>query len=114
MKNDDFSNRGVRLKEERKRLGINTQDELAEILGVAKNSIGRFEKHNAPLDTDYLDRLEDNGFDIEYILWGRRKVDFSGSLTDEEQTLLSIYRGLDEGARKGLIVIAQTYAGQSH
>lgn len=36
MKNDDFLNRGERLKEERKRLDIKTQDELAEILGVKR------------------------------------------------------------------------------
>lgn len=49
MKNDDFLNRGERLKEERKRLDIKTQDELAEILGVKKNSVVRYEKHNDPL-----------------------------------------------------------------
>ncbi len=46
MKNDDLNTRGTRLRDERKRLGIQTQEELAEILGVKKNSIGRFEKHN--------------------------------------------------------------------
>lgn len=40
MKNDDLLNRGERLKEERRRLGINTQDELAEIMNVKKNSVG--------------------------------------------------------------------------
>jgi DNA-binding XRE family transcriptional regulator len=61
MKNDDLNTRGTRLRDERKRLGIQTQEELAEILGVKKNSIGRFEKHNEPLNTDYLDKLEAEG-----------------------------------------------------
>ena len=39
MKNGDFSNRGERLKEERKRLGIGTQDELAEILNVKRTQL---------------------------------------------------------------------------
>lgn len=37
MKNDDLNTRGTRLRDERKRLGIQTQEELAEILGVKKN-----------------------------------------------------------------------------
>lgn len=67
MKNDDFETRGTRLRDERKRLGIQTQEELAEILGVKKNSIGRFEKHNEPLNTDYLDKLETHGFNIHFM-----------------------------------------------
>ena len=74
MKNDDLSDRGERLKEERRRLGMNTQDELAEILNVKKNSVVRYEKHNAALDTDQLDLLEDHGFNIAYILWGTTEV----------------------------------------
>ncbi|MDR6540140.1 plasmid maintenance system antidote protein VapI [Acinetobacter bereziniae] len=54
-------------------MGIVTQDELAEIIGVAKNSIGRFEKHNESLNTDYLDCLQERGFDIQYILWGNER-----------------------------------------
>lgn len=113
MKNNDFYNRGERLKEERKRLDIKTQDELAEILGVKKNSVVRYEKHNDPLTTDQLDKLEDHGFDIEYLLWGRRKNIALNELADEEQKLLSIFRGLNDAAKHGLIVIADTYAQQS-
>jgi DNA-binding XRE family transcriptional regulator len=36
MKNDDLNTRGTRLRDERKRLGIQTQEELAEILGVKR------------------------------------------------------------------------------
>ncbi|RFF22773.1 helix-turn-helix domain-containing protein [Acinetobacter sp. JW] len=114
MKNDDFFNRGERLKEERKRLDIKTQDELAEIIGVAKNSISRYEKHNAPLSTDQLDKLEDHGFDISFILWGRRKEQLNvDDLPEDEAKLLNLYRSLGYEAKKGLLLIAETYVQQS-
>ena len=111
MKNDDLNNRGTRLRDERKRLGINTQEELAEILGVKKNSIGRFEKHNEPLNTDYLDKLEDHGFNIAYILWGTSDVKNS-ELSEEELKLITLYRQTREEMRSGLVSLVETYANQ--
>ncbi|HIC8322434.1 helix-turn-helix domain-containing protein [Acinetobacter baumannii] len=111
MKNSDFSNRGERLKEERKRLGIGTQDELAEILNVKKNSVVRYEKHNAPLDTDQLDLLEDHGFNIAYILWGASELKTS-ELADDEAKLIQLYRQTREEMRSGLVSLAETYANQ--
>lgn len=111
MKNDDLKNRGTRLRDERKRLGINTQEELAEILGVKKNSIGRFEKHNEPLNTDYLDKLEDHGFNIAYILWGSTEVKNS-ELSNDEVKLIELYRQTREEMRSGLVSLVETYANQ--
>lgn len=111
MKNDDLKNRGTRLRDERKRLGINTQEELAEILGVKKNSIGRFEKHNEPLNTDYLDKLEDHGFNIAYILWGTLDVKNS-ELSNDEVKLIELYRQTREEMRSGLVSLVETYANQ--
>ena len=109
MKNDDFSSRGSRLRDERKRLWILTQDELAEILNVKKNSIVRYEKHNAPLDTDQLDLLEDHGFNIPFILWGRGEIQ-SSDLTDDESKLVQLYRQTKEDMRPGLMSLVDTYA----
>ena len=111
MKNDDLSNRGERLKEERRRLGINTQDELAEILNVKKNSIVRYEKHSAALDTDQLDLLEDHGFNIAYILWGTTEVK-NTELSEQEVKLIELYRQTREEMRHGLVSIVETYANQ--
>lgn len=111
MKNDDFLNRGSRLRDERNRLGIKTQEELAEILNVKKNSIVRYEKHNAPLDTDQLDKLEDHGFNIEYILWGSAEVKNS-ELSNEEVNLIELYRSTREEMRAGLLSLVETYARQ--
>lgn len=111
MKNDDLNTRGTRLRDERKRLGIQTQEELAEILGVKKNSIGRFEKHNEPLNTDYLDKLEAHGFNIHFILWGEKPVK-SGELSDTEVKLIELYRQTREEMRGGLVSLIETYANQ--
>ncbi|MFW1813921.1 helix-turn-helix domain-containing protein [Acinetobacter guillouiae] len=111
MKNDDLNNHGTRLRDERKRLGINTQDELAEILQVKKNSIVRYEKHNAPLDMDQLDLLEDQGFNIAYILWGSAEVKNS-ELSEEELKLITLYRQTREEMRGGLVSLVETYANQ--
>lgn len=111
MKNDYLSNRGERLKEERRRLGINTQDEMAEILNVKKNSVVRYEKHNAALDTDQLDLLEDHGFNIAYILWGSTEVKNS-ELSDDEVKVIQFYRQTREEMRQGLVSLVETYANQ--
>lgn len=111
MKNDDLLSRGERLKEERRRLGINTQDELAEILNVKKNSIVRYEKHSAALDTDQLDLLEDHDFNIAYILWGTKEVK-NTELSEQEVKLVELHRQTREEMRNGLISLVETYASQ--
>ncbi|WP_151799239.1 helix-turn-helix domain-containing protein [Acinetobacter calcoaceticus] len=111
MINDDLSTRGSRLRDERKRLGFNTQEELADILNVKKNSVVRYEKHNGALDTDQLDLLEDHGFNIPYILWGTIDVN-SSDLEDNESKLIQLYRQTREEMRPALVSIVETYANQ--
>ncbi|KAA8733886.1 helix-turn-helix domain-containing protein [Acinetobacter qingfengensis] len=115
MKNDDLFNRGERLREERKRLDIKTQEDLAEILGVKKNSIVRYEKHNDALTTDQLDKLEDYGFDIGYILWGKRlsnRNEVAADLSEDEQRLIVAYRQTKDEMQAGLVAVAECFAGQ--
>ncbi|WP_032881571.1 helix-turn-helix transcriptional regulator [Acinetobacter sp. WC-323] len=109
MKNDDLSSRGSRLRDERRRLGFNNQEDLADILKVKKNSIVRYEKHNAALDTDQLDLLEDHGFNIPYILWGMNELENS-EFTEDETKLIQLYRQTKEDMRPGLISLIETYA----
>ncbi|OUY08732.1 helix-turn-helix domain-containing protein [Acinetobacter populi] len=114
MKNDDLFNRGERLREERKRLDIKTQEDLAEILGVKKNSIVRYEKHNDALTTDQLDKLEDYGFDIGYILWGKRKEEFvvDVQLSEDERRIITAYRNTKDDMKAGLVAVVECFAGQ--
>jgi len=60
-------------------------------LQVKKNSVVRYEKHSASLDMDQLDRLEDRGFNIPFILWGTTEVKGS-ELSEQENRSWCSYR----------------------
>ncbi|WP_313604793.1 helix-turn-helix domain-containing protein [Comamonas jiangduensis] len=62
---------GERLREERKRLGMN-QTELALLGGVVKFTQINYEKDERTPDLDYLAKLEAAGVDAYYILTGKR------------------------------------------
>ena len=62
---------GERLREERKRLGMN-QTELALLGGVVKFTQINYEKNERTPDLDYLTKLEAAGVDAYYILTGKR------------------------------------------
>lgn len=114
MENDDFYSRGERLKEERKRLGINTQDEFAALLGVKKNSIVRYEKHNSPLKQHHLTILKENGFDVDYILGGNNNILNDLNLSDDQIRLLSLFNDVPDEMKAGFMTIVEAYANQFH
>lgn len=62
---------GERLREERKRLGLN-QTELALMGGVVKFTQINYEKNERTPDIDYLLKLHNAGVDVYYILTGQR------------------------------------------
>lgn len=66
-----MSSVGARLKEERERLPI-TQQRLAEVLGIDRKTQRRYETDENSPDTNYLTEIAGLGFDIVYILTGRR------------------------------------------
>lgn len=106
--NDELLMSGVRLKQERKRLNIATQEELAVILGVKKNSIVRYEKHNDPLRQDHLIRLRDKGFDINYIVFGEKCSEPS----DDNLKLIALFNSIPDENKTGLMEIVSQYAKQ--
>jgi transcriptional regulator with XRE-family HTH domain len=69
---------GARLQEERKRLGF-TQDEMAEIGGVKRNTQFTYEADRSKPDADYLQRLYKKGLDVVYLLSGLRVEAVGGS-----------------------------------
>ena len=71
----------------------------------------RYEKHNDPLTTDQLDKLEDHGFDIAYILWGKQEI-IQNELSEEEKQLIEFYRCTRSEMRTALISLVKTYAEQ--
>ena len=62
---------GERLREERKRLGLN-QTELALLGGVVKFTQINYEKDERTPDTDYLLKLQKAGVDAYFLLTGER------------------------------------------
>ncbi|MBF0096254.1 MAG: helix-turn-helix transcriptional regulator [Magnetococcales bacterium] len=64
----DFSER---LKEERKRLG-HTQDEMAEIGGIAKSSLCNYEAGKREPSASFFTAIATAGVDVTYVLTGVR------------------------------------------
>lgn len=76
------------LQEERKRLGFN-QSEVSENTGVSMTSQSYYETGKRFPDSQYLLKLAEMGFDINFVLTGQRD---SNHLTNEEKFLLDKFR----------------------
>lgn len=88
-----------RLKEERKRLGLN-QDEFAALGGVKKGAQFNYENGSRNPDSEYLTAIAAAGVDVLYLLTGEQT---SSALPDDEKELLSGYRGLDIRGKAGVL-----------
>jgi transcriptional regulator with XRE-family HTH domain len=90
---------GIRLKEERKRLGFK-QAEFAELVGsdVPKQSL--YENDRRQLRAAYLARTAAAGVDVRYVITGRRSE--GGLLGEDVSALLSTYLGLPEELREAV------------
>jgi transcriptional regulator with XRE-family HTH domain len=92
MKNITFNNVcGMRLLEERKRLGF-TQQEIAGLIGVQLTMPGRYERGQAAPGGDVLVAFAAIGGDVQYVLTGQRS---SSQMTPDEKKLLAGFRKLD-------------------
>ena len=94
---------GERLKEERKRLGLN-QTQFADVAGVQISAQTNYETGKRSPDAAYLTALAAAGVDILYVLTGQRG---GVVLTPREQAMLGKYRGLPGPAQDA----AQTLLG---
>lgn len=109
MTDDSF---GLRLKEERQRLGL-TQCRLGSVGGVAANAQAHYERGIRSPKSDYLMAVFDVGVDVLYLLIGSRARAGLTSMSAIEQTLLQDYRSmttLDQGA---VSRISASIAGRS-
>lgn len=84
---------GIRLKEERVRLGFNQAD-FAALAGVAKTSQFNYEKGERSPDAAYLAAMAAAGVDVLYVVTGERKPAQADSLTEEENTLVQRFRSM--------------------
>lgn len=78
---------GVRLKEERERLGM-TQPAFAEVAGAAKRTLIEWEKGTTSPSAVQLSALHEIGVDLQYVLLGLRspKVPLRAGITLHEVT----------------------------
>lgn len=97
---------GERLREERKRL-ILTQDEIAERLGITKQSQGLYERGQRTPNAEYLIGLFELGGDPAYVLTGTRTPPAAAALTQQQAELIEHFTQLTSEQQ---LFIVQTVA----
>ena len=94
---------GIRLKEERERLGY-SQSAFAALVGVTRKTLFGYESAERFPAGDALAAWFDEGLDVTYVLSGERSNRASTHhLPADEQLLLETYRGMPAKARKELL-----------
>lgn len=89
------------LKELRKEKG-NTQEEIAEILGISSRSVSRWENGNTMPDLRFLVELADYyNVDIREIIDGERKSEIMEK--EEKETLLKLADYADKQKRQAIL-----------
>jgi len=91
---------GDRLKEERKRLGLN-QTDFAASGGVQKRAQVSYEQNERFPDVAYLMSIREIGVDVFYLLLGEVG---SGTLNSEEAALIKGFRDLDLRGKAGVML----------
>ncbi len=94
--------RGNRLKEERKKFKGLTQKAAAVITEIGEQSWVRFEKRGEPFDLKFVQRLENYGFDMMYVIFGIPKT-----LKPEQLELLGLLNGASETQKQKIIQMVQ-------
>lgn len=64
---------GERLASERRRLGL-TQEELADVLGVAASALRKHEQDRHPIKTTVLERMREAKINIDFVVFGRDRA----------------------------------------
>lgn len=78
---------GLRLAEERDRLGL-TQGNISEWTGINRKTQSAYEKEQRYPDAGYLMTLLEHGFDVSYLLAGKRAPRYGAV---DEQLLRSVF-----------------------
>lgn len=91
-----------RLREERKRLGLN-QTEMATLAGVQKRAQVNYEAGERFPDAAYLMAIAGAGANVLYILTGEREGAAPEVLTAEERVMLNYFRQASPPVRKAAL-----------
>lgn len=86
---------GVRLREERDRLGL-SQADFGALMGVSRGTQKNYELELAvgALDLKYISALEANGVDAVYVVSARPSL--GDGLTEVEATIIAQFRSISE------------------
>ena len=87
------------LTEERNRLNLKAKD-VAEFVGVAIPTQSNYENGKRSPDAEYLAKLTELGFDINYVLTGKRE---SLSLATQEKMLIELFRQASETVQRHIL-----------
>lgn len=86
---------GVRLREERERLGL-SQRAFGELGGVKANAQAQYENGQRHPNSAYLAAVAAAGVDVLYVLTGQRTPGSETALNEREKAVLDNYRALPE------------------
>lgn len=100
---------GIRLQEERKRLGYN-QEDFSRLMGVSRRTQVSYESREMNAGLQYLCNAQAEGVDIFYIISGKTVTVDQKQLSETEANLLKSYRSLDQQDKESLLIIAQSLA----
>jgi transcriptional regulator with XRE-family HTH domain len=97
---------GIRLKEERRRLGFK-QAEFAALVGTDVPKQSLYENDKRQLRAGYLSRLEPVGVDVLYVVTGRRS---EGVLDEDTTAFLAAYLALPEELREPVVRLIEDFS----
>jgi len=100
---------GIRLREERDRLGL-SQKAFGEIGGVEANAQGKYESGHRMPKADYLAAVARSGVDVLYVLTGRRIPVPLNRLSQVEEWVLGSYRSLEKEDQDAIRRLTTTLA----
>jgi transcriptional regulator with XRE-family HTH domain len=93
---EDGRSAGDRLRDERLRLGL-SQEDLAQVGGVNRNTQGSYERGARNPDTAYLAAVASLGIDTVFVLTGQKQV---SDLNPVEAQIIEQYRNIPEDDQK--------------
>lgn len=91
--------RNLFLAEERRRLGLKAK-EVADFVGIAIPTQSNYELGKRFPDAQYFFKIADLGFDINYVVTGKRN---NVDLTNKEELLLELFRKADDSVQNHIL-----------
>lgn len=104
-------NRALRLKSERKRLGL-IQKQCAKIIECGDASWIRYEKYGEPLNQDQIAALQEAGFDMAYVVFGIRFDERLKNIKPEHLEMLRLLNNVDENIQAKVIQMTRVMCSE--